>query len=194
VAGVLVWRFLPATTTVTGGDPTALNVTPAASGDTETPAETKTESDEPENLLTPAGMKAMITKVKSKLGSSKIVSMTVYPTYALIEAPNAADKEVYDRYNYRNGAISPFGSGDFIDGPLVDLDKYNWDALPALIKKANKDLKVPKPTTRYVIVDPDSTSKAPVLRVYVSDTYSRTGYLVADLQGKVVRTYPHRAF
>ncbi|MDP4502864.1 serine/threonine-protein kinase [Nonomuraea turcica] len=192
VAGVLVWRFLPATTTtVTGGDPTALNVTPAASSDPETPAETKTESDEPENLLTTAGMKAMIAKVKKTIGGSKVVSMTVYPTYAFIEAPLATDKELYDRYNYRNGAVTRVGNGGTVDGPLVDLDKYNWNALATLVNKANKNLGVPKPTSRYVIVDPDTTSEAPILRVYVSDDYSRGGYLVANPEGKVLRTYPH---
>ncbi|TMR25512.1 serine/threonine protein kinase [Nonomuraea turkmeniaca] len=194
VAGVLVWRFLPITSTTTtpsGDDPTALSVTPAASSDPETPAETKTESSEPENLLTPADMRAMIAKVKEEIGGSKVAGMTVYPTYALIEAPTAADKEVYDRYNYRDGAVSRFGSGGVLIDPLVDLDKYDWNALPGLVKKANKDLGVPEPTTRYVIVGPDSTSGTPVLRVYVSDSYHRTGYLVANLQGKVVRTYPH---
>ncbi|MGP3963698.1 serine/threonine-protein kinase [Nonomuraea sp. 3N208] len=190
VAGALVWRFLPTTTaTVTGDNPTALNVTPAASSDPETPAET--ESNEPENLLTTAGMKAMIVKVKAEIGGSKIVSMTVYPTYALIEAPLAKDKELYDRYDYRNGAITRFGTGGTVDEPLVDLDKYHWNALPGLVKKANKDLGVPEPTSQYVIVDPDSTSGTPVLRVYVSDDYRRSGYLVANLQGKVVRSYPH---
>ncbi|RVX44115.1 protein kinase-like protein [Nonomuraea polychroma] len=201
VAGVLVWRFLPATTTtVTGGDPTARNVTPAASSnpetpaassDPETPAETETGSSEPENLLTPAGMKAMIAKVEKEIGGSKIVSMTVYPTYASISAPVKTDKEVYDMYFYRDGAVARSSNGGVVDGPLVDLDKYNWNALPGLIKTANKDLGVPEPTTRYVIVDPDTTSGTPVLRVYVSDDHNRTGYLVANLQGKVVRTYRH---
>jgi hypothetical protein len=192
VAGVLVWRFLPTTTTtVTGGDPTALNVTPATSSDPETPAETETESSEPENLLTPAGMKAMIAKVKKEIGGSKIVSMTVYPTYASISAPTKADKEVYDMYSYRDGAVAFTSNGGTVDRPLVDLDKYDWNALPGLIKTANKDLGVPKPTMRYVIVDPDTTSGTPVLRVYVSDDHNRTGYLVANLQGKVVRTYKH---
>ncbi|MGI5287498.1 serine/threonine-protein kinase [Nonomuraea polychroma] len=201
VAGVLVWRFLPTTTTtVTGGDSTSLNVTPAASSDPEssaassdpeTSAETETESSEPENLLTPAGMKAMIAKVKKEIGGSKIVSMTVYPAYASISAPSKADKEVYDMYSYRDGAVAFTSKGGAVDGPLVDLDKYNWNTLPSLIKTANQDLGVPEPTTRYVIVDPDTTSGTPVLRVYVSDDYSRTGYLVANLQGKVVTTYRH---
>ncbi|MFI7707957.1 protein kinase [Nonomuraea sp. NPDC049480] len=197
VAGVLVWRFLPPTTTAntepTGtNQPLAADDTPTATTDTETPAETETESPQPENLLTPAGMKAMITKVKAAIGGSKVVGMTVYPTYASIEAPLKNDKSLYDMYAYRDGAVTHSGKGREVDGPLVDLDKFNWNALPALIKKADKDLGVPEPTTHYVIVENDNAFVTPgqVLLVYASDDYGRGGYLVANLQGKVVKTYP----
>ncbi|WP_188191739.1 serine/threonine-protein kinase [Nonomuraea sp. SYSU D8015] len=201
LAGVLVWQLVPAGTLNADDDPSATNITPAASTSPETSSEsptesptesTDTESSAPENLLTPAGMKAMITKVKAAIGGSKVVGMTVYPTYASIEAPLENDKSLYDLYDYRDGAVTRSGEGREVDGPLADLDKYNWDALPALIKRADKDLGVPDPTTRYVIVDNDYAFASPgqVLLVYVSDDYGRGGYLVANLQGKVVKTYP----
>ncbi|MGN9838905.1 serine/threonine-protein kinase [Nonomuraea sp. H19] len=203
VAGVLVWRLLPATSSVATGDPSPSVLTPNASTVPDTastiPDTPSTVSGtpsastpaEPENLLTPAGMKAMIAKLKPVIGGSKIVSMAVYPTYAFIEAPLKEDKEFYDRYTYRNGIVTPSGTGDKIDGPLIDLDKYKWNALPALIKTADKRLGVPKPINRYVRVDSDRLSASPrqVLRVYVSDKY-RSGYLVASPAGKVLRTYP----
>ncbi|TMR95965.1 serine/threonine protein kinase [Nonomuraea basaltis] len=194
VIGVLVWRLLAAALPVTTAGEDPLNVTPVVSVTPETPSETPSESEssEPENLLTTAGMKALIVKVKSAIGGSKVVRMTVYPTYASIEAPLKGDKELYDRYDYRNGTVTRSGNGGEVDGPVVDLDKYNWNALPALIKKADKDLGVPKPTTHYVIVDADYAFANPsqVLLVYVSDDYNRGGYLVANLAGKVVKTYP----
>ncbi|MFK4036822.1 serine/threonine-protein kinase [Nonomuraea wenchangensis] len=213
VVGVLAWRFLPLDDATGNGGPTtdgrpttqALQTrTPQTSKDTEdtegteeaTPEQTSTGDAEPvqENLLTPDGMRAMIAKLKPAIGGSKVADLTVYPTYAAIEAPNKDDPEVSERYDYRNGnvTLSP-GFGREIDGPIVDLGKYNWNALPALLRKADKDLGVAKITSRYLIVGPDSfsTDHRPILRVYVSDDHQRGGYLVADVKGKVLRLYPH---
>ncbi|MFG1704753.1 protein kinase [Nonomuraea sp. M3C6] len=193
VAGVLVWRLLPIQIPATATDePRSLSFTPpTVTGDFRSSPQPSTGSTAPANLLTPAGMRYMITKLKPVIGGSKVVRLVVYPTYASAEAPLKKDPEIYDRYDYRDGAASRSGMGGKVITPVVDLNRYNWDALPALIKKANKDLGVPKPTTRYVIVDPDYAFATPrqVLLVYVSDGY-RSGYLVANLQGKVVRTYP----
>jgi tRNA A-37 threonylcarbamoyl transferase component Bud32 len=196
IVGVLVWRVLPAMTFTTdpGGDPTTLKVSPTVSATSGIPGDSETETgDEPENLLAPAGMKAMVAKVKAAIGGNKVVRMVVYPTYAVIDAPVKGNGDVYDSYSYRDGAVTRSGKGREVDGPLADLDKYNWNALPALLKKADKDLGVPKPTSHYVIVDPNYGVVKPrqVLMVYVSDDYSRAGYLVATLDGKVLATVPN---
>ncbi|MEV4018993.1 protein kinase [Nonomuraea angiospora] len=188
VAGVLVWQLLPSMSrSTTKNDPSARStseeVTDPESPEASTPAT-------PGNLHTPAGMRSLIAKIKNELGDTKVVGLTVYPTYASIEAPLQRDKELYDRYFYRDGEITRSSAGGRVSTPVVDLQKYNWNALPALLKKANKDLGVPKPTSRYLIVDPDYAFATPsqVLLVYASDDY-RSGYLVANLQGKVVKTY-----
>ncbi|GAA3552832.1 hypothetical protein GCM10022419_036520 [Nonomuraea rosea] len=200
IAGVVVWRVLPPPATglpertaqEMTEEPTPATVTPAASRSPEETEETEeTEESAPANLHTPAGMRAMIAKVKAAVGGSKVVRMTVYPTYASVEAPIKGDPELYDRYDYRDGEVTRSGIGGKVDKPTVDLDRYNWNALPALLKTATKELGVPKPTSRYVIVDPDYSFASPrqVLLVHVSDGY-RSGYLVANLAGKVVRKYP----
>ncbi|MBB5774099.1 serine/threonine-protein kinase [Nonomuraea jabiensis] len=188
VAGVLVWQLLPsASRGITKKDPSARStseeVTDRESPDAGTPAT-------PGNLHTPAGMRALIAKIKAQLGDTRVVRMTVFPTYASIEAPLKRDKELYDTYFYRDGEITRSSAGGRVRTPVVDLEKYNWNALPALFRKANKDLGVPKPTSRYLIVDPDYAFANPrqVLLVYASDDY-RSGYLVANLQGKVVKVY-----
>ncbi|MGW5159247.1 serine/threonine-protein kinase [Nonomuraea wenchangensis] len=209
VMGVLAWRFLPLDGAAgnagrpTDGRPTTQAHSPQAlssqaSEDAEetTPEQTSTGEAEPvqENLHTPDGMRAMIAKLKPAIGGSKVVDLTVYPTYAVIEAPNKEDPEVSERYDYRAGKVTlSAGFGREIDGPTVDLDKYDWNALPALLRKAGKDLGVAKPTSRYLIVDPNFvfTNPRQVLRVYVSDEYNRTGYLVADFKGKVLKLYPN---
>jgi serine/threonine protein kinase len=188
VAGVLVWQLVPSMSrSTTKKDPSARStseeVTDPESPDASTPAT-------PGNLHTAAGMRALIAKIKNELGDTKVVRMTVYPTYASIEAPLQRDKELYDTYFYRDGEITRSSAGGRVSTPVVDLQKYNWTALPALLRKANKDLGVPKPTSRYLIVDPDYAFATPrqVLLVYASDDY-RSGYLVANLQGKVVKVY-----
>ncbi|WP_431928303.1 serine/threonine-protein kinase [Nonomuraea jabiensis] len=188
VAGVLVWQLVPSMSrSTTKNDPTARTtseeVTDPESPEASTPAT-------PGNLHTPAGMRALIAKIKAELGGTKVVRMTVYPTYASIEAPLQRDKGLYDTYFYRDGEITRSSAGGRVSTPVVDLQKYNWNALPALLRKANKDLGVPKPTSRYLIVDPDYAFATPrqVLLVYASDDY-RSGYLVASLQGKVVKVY-----
>ncbi|MFI6739590.1 serine/threonine-protein kinase [Nonomuraea sp. NPDC050451] len=196
VAGVLVWQVLPSLSRSTTKTDPSVQSTSEEVTDPEYPsASTPTTPDTPAtpgNLHTPSGMRALIAKIKTELGGTKVVRMTVYPTYASIEAPVKDNKALYDTYFYRDGAITKSSAGGKMKGtPFVDLQKYNWDALPALLKKANKDLGVAKPTSRYLIVDPDYvfTNPRQVLLVYASDDYG-SGYLVANLQGKVVRTYP----
>ncbi|MEV4009891.1 DUF6199 family natural product biosynthesis protein [Nonomuraea angiospora] len=143
-----------------------------------------------ENLLTPAGMRGLMAKLKPLIGGTKIVEMTVHPTYATIRALKKGSgwDEVYD---YRNGAISGPKTGAPLDTELVDLADFNWDALPNLVKTAETELGVPKPTSRYVSIDPYFPLEQ-VLLVYVSDDHKRSGYLVASPQGEILKLYPER--
>ncbi|MEV4579756.1 serine/threonine-protein kinase [Nonomuraea jabiensis] len=189
VAGVLVWQALPSMPRSTTKEDPSVQRTSEEVTDPESPRASTPAT--PGNLHTPSGMRALIAKIKTELGGTKVVRMTVYPTYASIEAPVKGNQALYDTYFYRDGAITRSSAGGKMKGtPFVDLQKYNWDALPALLKKANKDLGVAKPTSRYLIVDPDYAFADPrqVLLVYASDDYG-SGYLVANLQGKVVKVY-----
>ncbi|MFI7227190.1 serine/threonine-protein kinase [Nonomuraea angiospora] len=193
VAGVLVWQLIPsASRSTTNKDPSVRSTSEDSSEVDRTDPESPRDSTPatPANLHTPAGMRALIAKIKNTLGDTKVVGMTVYPTYASIEAPLKRDKQLYDTYFYRDGEITRSSAGGKVSTPVVDLQKYNWAALPALLRKADKDLGVPKPTARYLIVDPDFAFATPrqVLLVYASDDY-RSGYLVSNLQGKVVKVY-----
>ncbi|SEG93445.1 Serine/threonine protein kinase [Nonomuraea solani] len=195
VVGVLVWRFLPLMDP-NAGEQIAVTFRPGEGGEQsreQTGEPTEKESTAPKNLLTPAGMRAMIAKIKPVIGGTKVVKMVVYPDYASFDAPLKKDPELYDSYSYRDGAVSRTSTGGEVDTPLVDLAKFNWNAVPGLLKKADKDLGVPKPTTRYLIVDPDYAfaSTRQVLLVYVSDEYRRGGYLVAHPKGNVLKLYPN---
>ncbi|SDJ62107.1 Serine/threonine protein kinase [Nonomuraea maritima] len=187
VAGVLVWQLIPAPDV--GRTPAAARVTPTSgpAASSSPPASTPA----PVNLLTPAGIRDMIAKLKPVIGGSKVVEMVVYPTYASIDVPLKDDPELYDTYVYRDGGVARAGHGGKVEAPLVDLAGFDWDTVPRLLKRADNDLGVPRPTRRYLIVDPDYAfaSTRQVLLVYVSDDY-RSGYLVANPKGKVLKLYP----
>ncbi|PZG04131.1 serine/threonine protein kinase [Nonomuraea aridisoli] len=189
VAGVLVWHFLPAPGQ--GAIPYAGRVTPTSAPGLPTGSPSGTAEPEEENLLTPDGIRAMISELRPVIGGDKIVEMVVYPTYASVDVPLKDDPELYDTYAYRDGAVIHAGRGGKVGTPLVDLGAFDWDAIPALLRKANRSLGVPKPTSRYLIVDPDYAFAAmrQVLLVYVSDGY-RSGYLVASPKGKILKLHP----
>ncbi|NED55629.1 hypothetical protein G3I24_32690 [Micromonospora aurantiaca] len=73
----------------------------------------------------------------------------------------------------------------------MNLRAFNWDALPALMSRAARTLKVPKPTNRYVIVKASWTFNGdqPTMLVYLTDDYGG-GYLAVNTKGKVIKTVP----
>ncbi|MGR6915134.1 serine/threonine-protein kinase [[Actinomadura] parvosata] len=207
VVAVLVWQFLPTITDAVGGDPRSTSLSlgddpttiVTESGGDFTDDSTDDSAGEPadesatglagKNLLTPAGMRGMIAKLKPVIGGTKVVKMTIHPTHASVDVPRKDDPEVYDSYDYRDGNVTGPRTGSTFDTPLIDLAKFNWDALPSLLKKAKSDLGARAPISHHMIVEPDYSfaSTKQVLLVYASDSYSRGGYLVVSPQGKVLK-------
>ncbi|MFB6840401.1 serine/threonine-protein kinase [Streptomyces sp. NPDC056361] len=170
------------------GRPTTASATPA-----NTPAKTPT-TQAPRDLLTPDGVRAAVAAVQAATGGAKVTGFVVYPEYAVAEAVVKGSTKRYDRYVYRGEdvAVREGPGGTAFPGTVpTDLDAFDWDALPALMKRADKDLGVDKPTSRYLVVNPASTllGSGPGLSVYLSDTYG-SGYLKADAKGRVITTYP----
>ncbi|MFJ6940795.1 serine/threonine-protein kinase [Streptomyces sp. NPDC101132] len=143
-------------------------------------------------LLTPANVRAAVASFKEAAGTDKVVEITIYEQYAMADITPKGRKGVYDDYRYDiGGSARRTGPGSTLDADdePIDLAKVNWDALPGLIKRADSELGVEKPTMRYVIVDRGLIDKEATMRVYVSDEYGG-GYLQADLTGKVQRLLP----
>ncbi|OPC83901.1 hypothetical protein B4N89_25840 [Embleya scabrispora] len=160
----------------------------------EQPSPTRTPSKpaaDKGNLMTPAGIRGAIESMKPVIGGTKVKSFSVHDTFASVDAPVPGNARLQDRYSYRDGKTTKdagFGrTGE--DEKTIDLTKVNWDALPALFAKADKELGITTPKTRYVIVDLGLIDRVPSLKVYVGDDYG-SGYLRADLDGKVVKMYP----
>ncbi|MES9507013.1 protein kinase [Streptomyces sp. NPDC000609] len=199
LTGVLVWSLVPAPdakssdqdTKVSGSAPSTPggSATGGTRGKTSTPkgpAPTK-------NLLTPSAVRSVIAALEPVMGGTEVTSFTLFDVHASVEAPVAKNKGLYDVYTYRSGKAARERAGGTLapDAKSVDLEKVNWDALPGLIRRADKELGVSEPTSHYLDIDPASPFDGyqPTLSVYVSDEYGGA-YLRADINGKVLKEYP----
>ncbi|MFD0345428.1 hypothetical protein ACFQ0M_03715 [Kitasatospora aburaviensis] len=132
----------------------------------------------------------MVAAVTAQAGKSTVKDLTVYPGYAMAQVPTA-DPRAYEWYDYRDGKATRRTPGGPMSGSkTADLTQYDWSVIPALLKKAEETLNVPNPTSRYLIIGPDTSDGTPTIRVYLSSANSVSGYLSADVSGKVKRTYP----
>jgi hypothetical protein len=180
----------------------AFNTAENAAGARETPtggpgtfdAENGSGSKEVKSLLTPAAARAVIKKFAAASGSREFAELTVYEEHASADAPVAGRRGAFDNYTYEKGADAATRSRPSIaitEDATVNPATFNWEALPALLNRAARTLKVPKPTNRYVIVKAAWTFNGdqPTMMVYLTDDYGG-GYLAANVKGKVIKTVP----
>ncbi|WP_030353859.1 serine/threonine-protein kinase [Streptomyces scopuliridis] len=205
LAGVLLWTLVPwpgdsaADGASPGGDRTVTGA-PEPSAPLRTPSSAPTPSasassreKSPGSLLSPSAIRSVIAGLKPVMGGTDVNRFVVYDDYASAEAPVPDDKRLYDTFQYRDGEATRQGAGGTLTAGkrTVDLTSFDWDALPGLLRTAEKDLDVDKPTSRYVIVDPAwvFADDQPVLLVYVVDDYG-AAYLAASRSGKVLDSVP----
>ncbi|MFJ3906489.1 serine/threonine-protein kinase [Streptomyces sp. NPDC090025] len=148
------------------------------------------------SLLTPANVRTVIKAFGDAAGGGGTMKeLTVYEEYAIAEIPTRPGAKTYDRYQYRDGAVSKMGPGgtigDDADEQTFDAKAMAWDSLPTLIQRGERDLKVESPTMRYLIVGRWTFNEdRPTVRFYLTNEYHATGYLAADQKGKVVHSNP----
>ncbi|WP_030719461.1 serine/threonine-protein kinase [Streptomyces sp. NRRL F-2580] len=139
------------------------------------------------SMMTPENIRTALEAFKKETGTTTFVDMTLYDGYILASIPTAAGAETVDSWQYRDGAASRTGpDGTVEEGePLIDMATVNWDALPGMLEQSKKDLKVEKPTSRHVIVDPWMMDQVPSIRTYLSDEYGRGGYILWKTDGSL---------
>ena len=168
---------------------------PVTSPAAQAPGASTTQTTQAGNLLTPAEIRRVIGLFEQASHSTQFAGMTVYPDRASANAPVPGRHAAFDEYTYQAGADAAVRQGPSVaittGDAKVSLRSFNWDALPNLLRRAEQVLKVPKPTNRYVIVDPAWTFNGdkPTMLVYLTDDYG-SGYLAADTNGSVVSTVP----
>jgi serine/threonine protein kinase len=162
-------------------------------GDQATPTPPKTTTTTvaaKTDLLTPDGARTAVAALSEVMGGTRVSDLTIYAEFARAIGPTTSVRNGFDKFEYRDGTATREGA-DGVDAnrATLDLDSVNWDALPALWARAEKDLGVAEPTLRYVIVDTDIIDETPSVRIYLSDDYGGA-YLIANLAGEVVKLYP----
>ncbi|MBD0710812.1 serine or threonine protein kinase, partial [Streptomyces sp. CBMA291] len=201
--GAVAWDWRPADSgdgpggaAPSGQDRTELRTPAATTPPAKAPAEQTTAPEAKRlDLLTPAGVRTAIAAVKEASGGTKVTGFVVYPEYAVAEALVKGSTKRFDRYLYRGGeAVVRQGSGTAFPGSVpADLSSVDWDVLPALLKRAERELGVAEPTSRYVVLVPASTIAGNGLGiiVYLSDSYGSAS-LHADARGRVTASYPRK--
>ncbi|MFJ8996134.1 serine/threonine-protein kinase [Streptomyces sp. NPDC102279] len=203
LAGALVWTLLPDGSQKDRGD--AVDSPGSSSSSTRTKDPTSApptasrstagpQSDTKTDLLTPDGIRTAVRAIEVATGTDRACDLTVYENYVSADIMVKGSETKYDSYTYRPGQGVEKGiiSSALTGGKRpFSLGAFDWDVVPALLKRAQKDLNVSRPTMRYVLVRPaDDTFGTPLgLAVYRVDDHV-TGYLTADLKGKVTRVLP----
>ncbi|MFD9686115.1 serine/threonine-protein kinase [Kitasatospora sp. NPDC059088] len=144
-------------------------------------------------LLTPTGARSAIQSMSQKSGGRAFLEFTLRQDSGDALVATAANPNLYDSLSYRDGKSTPgirSGTVAFGEKPL-DLRSVNWDALPALLQRADAELGITHPTSHYVFLhDAQGMGDTePSLLVYVADAYG-AAYLRADFDGTVVKAYP----
>ncbi|MFI1829305.1 serine/threonine-protein kinase [Streptomyces sp. NPDC020412] len=153
------------------------------------------EKGEVKDLLTPRGIQLAVKELSEVTDTKRMARLTVYPEYAVVQAMVKGSNTKYDSYMYRlNEGVTqlPIKGALFPGHQPFDVGAFNWDALPALLDRAKRDLNVQDVTTRYLVVrEPNTVSDRKLgIGVYVSNEYRQSGYLDATPQGKVTRLMP----
>ncbi|MEU1281048.1 serine/threonine-protein kinase [Streptomyces sp. NPDC005805] len=204
-AGVVVWSALP-DREKKSPDPVASGLrspVPSVSGGTDPVGDDSgTEpvgdggDDAPEDLLTPDGIRTAVKALKEASGSDRMARFSVYPEHVSASVMLKGSKSRYDSWTYRAGEGAKKG---IISGSVTPLespfgiDDFNWDAVPGLLKQADKKLNVKDVKSRYLLVEGDDPTFGDPknMKVYLSNAYSQSGYLEADAQGKVIKVMPN---
>ncbi|MGW7547613.1 serine/threonine-protein kinase [Streptomyces sp. NPDC054770] len=197
VAGAIALTQLPGTGSHDSGanDPTTAPATTSPSaGSTASPTAARTAATT--DLLTPQGIRTAAAAFEKQTGRDRFGKFAVYPDYVIAWVMVKGSDTAYDMYTYRPGQGV---QKDIIEGALpgnetpVRLDGFDWDKVPSLLAQARQQLKVPHPTSRYLLVDlPGNALGDPAgMSVYLSNEHTQGGYLQTDAKGKVVRVMPY---
>lgn len=139
------------------------------------------------DLLTPNGARSLVDSIRSATGNTVITQLLIYPGYASARVVTKDNPKHYDDFDYRDGKVTskPGGTVGTNDG-TVDLTKIDWNQIPTVMAKAQTELGVANPKSRYLNVTYGWFADEITIRYYLSSDYGG-GYLTAGATGKVLK-------
>ncbi|MFD7644558.1 protein kinase [Kitasatospora sp. NPDC059795] len=185
VAGLLAWSLNGGLRAA--GSPRTVGTPASASAPASTPAGAPAPAPATD-LLTPEGARSLVDAIGSATGNATITQLLIYPEYASARAVTKDNPKHYDDVTYRDGRITtkPGGTLGPKDKP-VDLARIDWTQLPAGLTKAQSELGVTTPKSRYLLVDYGWFADEITIRYYLSNDYGGGGYLSTGATGKVLK-------
>lgn len=145
-------------------------------------------SDGKADVFSDSGYEEMVDDIEEKTGTTESFSLVMYPDYAVVEVPTEATGKRYISYRY-GGTLDEFSKSSVTEDIRFDLRDIEPKILRDLLADARK--LVEGPNQNYVVVQPGllDGGKTRIL-AYASNDFSETGYLEADLNGKIIAEHP----
>lgn len=146
------------------------------------------EETEPPQLFTRQDFNAMLDALREETGSTEVFNAVIYPEYASLDVPaEATGKRAYS-YFYNGELGDPTKSSSTYQ--RFDLAQIDPAVMIRLVNKAKNTL-VEDPTSWYVIIQKPGPpfDTGGWFSAYASNDFRESGYLLADLDGKILRTY-----
>jgi len=110
-----------------------------------------------EDLFGGADSPDLVKEFAAKLGARPIraKSLTIYPSYAVLEAQDPKKQDKVDSYTYRDGTVGgavPVPVAPSIEAALFTLDDVALEKLPDMLAKGREELRVERTFRTHVVV------------------------------------------
>ena len=137
--------------------------------------------------LSGSGLREYVAAFDETFGDTEVVRSVFYDGYVVSWVPEDDGKVTI--WNYLDGAFDQLGEPmeDDVDTAPVDLAELKPGKVMSLVRAAQA-LGVEGNVTTYVIYDRDVIEGVPHVMVYVTNDEGESGYVIGDLDGKVLQT------
>jgi hypothetical protein len=160
---------------------------PNGSGDTDVDVDAS-----PAYALTASGVRDFLAAYRSRFHTSRVVDMTLYGDYVIVNVPVAGGRGRQEGWLYRQRAWTSFGGvrAVFPGSQPVDTAQLSVPALMRNVARAKRTLNVEPPVQAYAIVRwIPRVDETPTVDIHVTNKFQESGYLATTLDGKVLRSY-----
>lgn len=136
----------------------------------------------PPDVLSPGGFDDLLGAIEQETGSTKVFQAVIYPDYASLDLPVDASSQRESSWFY-DGGMRENGIKGTSSSKRFDLAAVDPAVLTRLVRKTRALVDDPK--SSYVIIG-GPFSEQPQIRAYSSNEFNESGYITAELNGKII--------